>query len=170
MKLINILSDYKYKIFNQHWWRNFYYTQISSRLRPRNKWLTKKIPRTWADKDTLWEICIIEGIKDYVEGEHALDYYQKSQVDPSYPDHQKEFDKEVLRAYEIVAITIPYLEKKLDIAWNNIPHRDFNNINLVTPKNYDETYGEVNKLEKQIKDLKTEVMIWAVNKRESIWT
>ena len=54
------------------WWK------IRNWFNPRQKWLTSKIPNHWIDKDTLWEICIIEGIKHYVEGENALNNFEAS--------------------------------------------------------------------------------------------
>lgn len=56
------------------WWWN-----------PRQKWLIKKIPNHWIDKDYLWEICILEGIKHYVEQDGGLDCCES----PNYPEWKK---------------------------------------------------------------------------------
>jgi len=149
--------------FENTWWA------IRNWFSPRQKWLTKKIPNRWTDKDVLWEICILEGIKHYVEDEDALKDFEISQKDPEYPDHQKKFDREVQWAYDETTIRLPFLEKKLEWAWKKVPHWNLEDIN--TRKiDYDATYGETDRLEKEIADLKTKVMIWAVKNRGSIWT
>ena len=149
---------------------------------PRQGWLLEKIPDQWIDKDTLWEICILEGITHYVEQDNGLGKkmdrtdqipwfpdFEKSQVDPEYPEHQKEFDILVLYHYKLITEKLPILERQLKEAWAKVPKRDLDNLNIGVP-DYDATYGEVDRLEKDIADLKTEVMVWAVKNRESIWT
>ena len=178
MKIIEILTDYKYGIFNKHWWRDFYYTQISSRIWHRQSWLIKKLPRTWRDKDHIMEVCILECIRNYIEGEEALGknmcHFESSQNDSTFPEHQKIFNRELKEVYDLMTIELPRLEKEMEIAWDNVPHRtmeDIINMNTESTKlSYEEMYGDVNRLEKEINDLKTQVMIWAVNNRFSMWT
>jgi hypothetical protein len=136
------------------WWWN-----------PRQKWLIKKIPNHWIDKDYLWEICILEGIKHYVEKDGGLDHYESSQNDPSYPEWQKTFDKELKNVYNEITMSLPSLEKQLEDVWKKVPHFDFNE-----KVDYNTVYGEVDRIEKKIADLKTDIMVWAVTNREKIWT
>ncbi len=157
-------------VFNLYWWKDFYYTQISSRIWPRQWWLISKIPRTWRDKDTLMEIVILECIKNYVEGEGALDNYESSQNDPSYPDWQKKFDKEVKENYDLIKEKLPKFEREMEEAWSKVPKRDLKDINNTRKIDYKTVYGEVDRLEKEIFDLKTKIMLWAINNRASIWT
>ena len=137
---------------------------------PRQRWLTKKIPNHWCDKDYLWELCILEGIKHHVEQDYGLHYYEESQKDATYPEQQKQFDKELHDIYDMVKNQLPLLESLLKSAWEIIPTPNLDDLNKTTKKSYEETYGEVNSLEKQIAELKTKVMVWAVTNRESIWT
>lgn len=134
MKLWEYISDYRFGIFNFHWWKDFWYNQISSRLWHRNRWLTKKIPRTWVDKDAILEIAVLESLKHYVEGEEALGkdmcHFQSSQDDQSFPVWQKESDREVKRMYELITIKLPALEKELEVEWNNVPHWDLYDFNV----------------------------------------
>ena len=139
------------------WWWN-----------PRQKWLIDKIPNHWIDKDTLWEICILEGIKHYVEKDGGLDHYESSQNDTSYPEWQKKFDREVKTMYDYITVMLPILDKELEDAWKKVPHFDLKNINEKT--DYEKIYGEVDQKEKEITNLKTEIMVWAVTNREKIWT
>lgn len=173
MKIIDFITDYRFKIFNTHWWHDFWYQQISSRFNPRQQWLTNKIPRTWIDKDTLWEICIFEGIKHYVDFDHGLGYnsgdYEYSQSDPTYPEHQKIFDREVKENYDLIVKKLPELEKEIELAWKTIPHFDWKNPDAPR-KNFQEIYGKVTKLEDDYYNLKTKIMAWAISNRGSIWT
>lgn len=142
-------------------------------LNPRQRWLTKKIPYHWVDKDRLWEICILEGIKHYVEQDNGLGYepgdYESSQADPTYPEHQAEFDREVKSAYEEITKTLPGLEKRLEEAWKKVPCRDLTMLPL-PPIDYHAVYGETDRLEEDINNLKTRIMVWAVTNRGKIWT
>jgi hypothetical protein len=165
MKIWETISDYKYKVFNHHWWRNFYYEQISSRLNPRNKWLTKQIPRTWVDKDHILEICVLGALVDYVEGEKCFEV-----LNTEGPPHQVAFLREVMDNYEIVKYQLPALKKKLDYEWDHIPIRGWKDINKGTKEDYDRTYGRIDDLEKQIYDLQTKVMTWIVVHRDGLWT
>ena len=151
-----------YKIRNVwdeiRWWWN-----------PRQKWLIKKIPNHWIDKDYLWEICILEGIKHYVEKDGGLDHYESSQNDPAYPEWQKTFDKELKNVYNEITMSLPSLEKQLEEAWKKIPVL-FSWEIPIKKIDYYKTYGEVDRIEKEMHDLKTEIMVWAVTQRDCIWT
>jgi hypothetical protein len=157
--LLYKIKDAWYKI------RDFFY--------PRQDWLFKKIPNHWIDKDTLWETCILEGIKHYVEEDGGLGWeagdYEKSQSDPDYPEWQKKLDKEVKENYDLITHTLPSLERDLEIAWSKVPHFDLSS-GFCTKDSYEKTYGEVDRIEKEISDLKTKIMIWAVTNRASLWT
>jgi hypothetical protein len=173
-KIIDTITDYKYGIFNRHWWRMFYYEQISTRFNHRQSWLIKKIPRTWVDKDTIFETCILEGIKHFIEGEEALGknmcHYESSQNDPDFPEWQKKFNKEVKENYLLITDELSRLNKELEDAWEKVPSIDIGKLTEVIKTDYTEKYGEVNRLEKEIEDLKTKVMLWAVSNRKSMWT
>ena len=163
-----------FKPFNSYWWKDFYYTQISSRLRPGQGWLTRKIPKTWVDKDVLFEIVILESVKHHVEKDYGLGFepedYEKSQANPEYPEHQKQFDREIKANYELITQKLPELQKELDAAWDKIPHFDLDDINSRAAGDYEKIYGDVNRLEKEIDDIRTSIMLWAVRNRGSLWT
>ncbi len=153
---------------------DFLYKQISCRFNPRNLWLINKIPRTWVDKDTIIEICLLECIKHYVEGEGALEYFEDGQKDPEYPEHQKIRDRQIKENYELATKKLPKLESQLQKEWEKImflkPGEDLLKYLNDTSKSYEEKYGEINRLEKEIHDLKTKVMVWVVENREYLWT
>lgn len=81
---------------------------------------------------------------------------------------EKEFDVKVRFYYEMITKKLPELERQLEEAWNKVPHFSLENINKKV--DYDKIYGEVDRLEKEIHDVKTEIMVWAVTDREKIWT
>jgi len=165
MNFWEAITDYKYGIFNRHWWNDLYYKQISSRLNPRNKWLTKQIPRTWQDKDHILEICVLEALKHYVEGEKCFEV-----LSTKGPPEQVKYLREVLENYEAVKYKLPALEKQLEEAWDAIPSRHINDINKSTKEDYDRTYGKIDALDEEIYNLKTKVMLWVVEYRNGLWT
>jgi hypothetical protein len=166
MKIWDWLSDYKFGIFNKWWWRDFWYQQISSRICPRNKWLTKQIPRTWQDKDVLLETCVLGALKHYVDedGEDCFHTVYTS------AESEKDFYFEVRKYYELTTIKLVSLQKELDVAWKDVSPRSLTDIKVSTKDDYERIYGKVNRLEKEISDLKTEIMVWVVKNRERLWT
>jgi hypothetical protein len=143
-----------------------WYEQVSSRIRPCNKWLTKQIPRTWKDKDAILEICVLESLKHYcdVDGEdcfHVIDTECES---------QREFYGEVKRHYELTTQKLVALQKELKVAWDAVPVRTIDDINKSTKEDYDRMYGNTDRLEKEIYDLQTEIMVWVVTNRSGLWT
>jgi hypothetical protein len=154
--------------------RDWYYKTCCF-FNPRNAWLTKKIPKSWTDKDNIIEICVIESIREFVEGEGALEYYEETQTNPEYPVWQKEFSRELKEAYEIITVQIPALQNKLEEAWDKSekPPRDMDKLLdwINNPKtSYEERYGDIDKLDEEIESLKTKVMTWAVVNRAKMWT
>jgi len=159
-------SNYKFRPFSHFWWSDLWYKQFSSRLRPRNKWLTKQIPRTWQDKDTILETCVLGALKHYVEpeGEDCMN------VIDTECEYQREFYGEVKRNYELITQKLAALQKELDAEWNNVPHRTLDDINKSTKDDYERLYGKINRLEQEIYDLQTEIMVWIVKNRNGLWT
>lgn len=155
------------KIFNHYWWDRVWYEQISSRLRPRNKWLMKLIPRTWCDKDHLLEIVVLGSLKHYcdTEGEDCFNV-----LCCDNPPSQAEFMSEVKRNYELATKKLVALEKELEEEWKTVPHRDWKDINDSVPGDYERIYGKIDKLDKEIYDLKTEIMTWVIKNRDGLWT
>lgn len=135
---------------------------------PRHRWLTKKIPRSWRDKDSIIEICLFESVKHFVDpnGEDACGVLCSDS-----PENQKRFMEELKAMHRFITVVIPDLEKKLEAAWDKVPHRTLNDINRgMSDAEYEAMYGEVNRLEKEIEDLKDLVCEWVVKNRQDMWT
>ena len=59
----------------------------------------------------------------------------------------------------------------MEMAWKDVPPTDFSKINQgMTKFQYEMTYGAIDKYEKEIDELKTKVMWWAVINRKKLWT
>ena len=96
-------------------------------------------------------------------------YFQSSQNDPSYPEWQKTSDREVKQMYELITIKLPALEKQMEVEWENVPKQDIMDINT-NKFDYQQIYGKIDRLEKEIYDLQTEIMVWVVKNRNILWT
>lgn len=55
------------KILTTHFWKDLWYQQVATRINPRQKWLTDKIPRTWLDPDYIIETCVFESLIHFWE-------------------------------------------------------------------------------------------------------
>jgi hypothetical protein len=155
------------RLFYKQWWRRIWYEHISSRLRPRNKWLTKQIPRVWLDKDHLLEICILGALKHYCE-ESGEDCFNILCCDN--PPEQAEFMRELKHNYELATQKLVALQKELAAEWDAIPPVDWKDLNRGTKGDYDRKYGKIARLEQEIYDLQTEIMVWVVKHRNGLWT
>jgi len=166
-----------WRLFSSFWWKDVWYNQVSSRLRPRNKWLTKQIPRTWCDKDHLLEICVLGALKNFVEpdGENCFNILSTDEppldlpLDDSYYSQAKLL-REVKWNYDLATQKLVSLQKELEAEWNAVPVRTLADINKSTQDDYDKLYGNIDRLEKEIYDLQTEIMVWVVKNRNGLWT
>jgi hypothetical protein len=167
MKILNKFYNwinYNFCLSRCYWWKNFWHNQIASRFNPRQKWLIKKIPRTWIDKDTIIEIVVLECLKHYVDknGEDCFN------VIDTENESQREFYQEVRKYYNLATVKLVTLQNELKKAWKLVPKRSWEHINK--SEDYEMIYGKVNQLEEEISNLKTEIMIWVIQNRESLWT
>lgn len=93
-------------MFNKYFWKNLWYTQVSSRINPRQKWLIKKIPRTWSDADHLIELCVFESLIYWWtqdNGEESCRYQFETQdhhVEDSFRKNAKDVYDRLLAAYQ----------------------------------------------------------------------
>ena len=88
----------------KHWW----YDNVHCRLSPKNKWATKVIPHTWADKTWLIEKFLFECIVHYVEVE-AQKYNHLMVSDGDFKDRWDRIQK----CYTYIKIDFPKRESRL---------------------------------------------------------
>ena len=128
------------RILNKYFWTNFWYEQISSRIRPRNKWATKCIPRTWVDKDSIFELVLYAGIIDFVEKERCFDV-----TDWSYDETHKQNDNKIREIYSWAKTGRKEKEEEMSAAYPK--ENDLSDIKNwgknVTKESYNALYGKV---------------------------
>ncbi len=113
------------------------------------------------------ETCVLGSLKHYCEEEGEDCFNVLSTTNP--PD-QSEFMREVKRQYELTTQKLVSLQKELDAEWDNVPHQTLADLNKGTKNDYDRLYGNIDRLEKEIYDLQTEIMVWVVKNRNGLWT
>lgn len=84
--------------------RRFWQKQIESRLRPRQRWLTKQIPRTWVDPDYIIETCTFAALIYFWEedaGEATIRYQYEADYTGEYGTTSAESEKRVAE-YKVI--------------------------------------------------------------------
>jgi len=160
---------------------DFYYTQVSSRVNPRQKWLTKKIPRTWCDKVALIPTVLYACIINFAEkdGEDAFDsivwddrvereeaYKKLKEVYIWAKTGRAEFQEKINNAY-------PNLSDNFE-DWFKIDESGedklvVNSIYQRSGKTYEELYGEVNRLEGEFNKLDKIYMSNIIEYLDYLW-
>lgn len=154
--------------WNLHWCDLYY--KIKCFFRPKQKWLIKKIPNRWVDKDTLLEICVLESLKHFVEKEEGLEGLKEAQNDLNYSKEQREHEAKLLAMYHLATATLPYLNEQLNQEWDKVEVLTLDQINTSTKEDYERRYGKIDRLEEEIYNLKTKIMAWVIENRGSLWT
>jgi hypothetical protein len=134
------------------WW----YNKVSARLRPRQKWLTDAVPKTWSDKTWLIPEINFLMVVDFVDGEKCFENteYSGSEV-------TEKFAKELKECYNYIKKERPSLQKDLE---NSYPDED------TSTGNYKKDYAEVNRIEKLLDQKDTKYLTWIVVNRDRMWT
>jgi hypothetical protein len=155
----------------------FWYEQISSRLRPRNRWLTKKLPRTWCDKVELIPIVLYEMVIHFVEEEKCFERLEYRDI----PEEEKMI-KEIYHwaktgrtaFIEKIDNSYPPLEETefVRIETGEVDERDrpYYELKSKSKKSYEELYGELNKLEAEFTSIDDKYLNWIVLNRARLWT
>lgn len=115
---MNLKEFWEYRIANKHWWKRIWYTHVASRINPRSKWLTKHIPRVWADKDYIIETAVFQSLIHFWEpegedGESVLRYQFEG-------DHITEYDSE-----HLLQLRLMHHELKEAYEWAKIRDKKF---------------------------------------------
>jgi hypothetical protein len=129
---------------------------ISYTLNPRQKWLTKQIPKSWADKTWLIPELNFAMVVDFVEGEQALDV---TDWDASSEGHSQ-FAKELKECYDYIKVRRPKLQSQFE---NSYPDEE------TMTGEYEIDYAEHNRLEVLINKEDTKYLVWIVTNRDYFW-
>ena len=154
------------RIFNKYFWKDLWYDQISSRVRPRQKWVYKCLPRQWQDKDSVVRLVLFECIIHFVEREKCFET-----IVWTWGDGSKKVVAKIREIYDWIKVVRPQMEAKMWDAYP--PMRKIDVLDWVkasTKEEYESKYGEVDRLEKYIDDKDTEYLQWIVVNRSSLWT
>ena len=166
MKTINFERSHLYCLF-RHYVAPYYYN-IRDYFFSRQKWLTKQIPKNWQDKDTLFETIIFACIIHFIEEEKC---FEVTDWEGSGEDHAR-VARELRQYYKDIKETLPKLQKQLSAEFDKVPDLLDKNgqLSLNNGLTYQEMYGKVDRVEREIKALTDEIMIWAVKNRGYFWT
>ena len=150
---------------------------IAPYLNPRQKWLTKQIPRVWTDKCDLVPICLFTILIDFVENEdHNLHYDYKDAsaegvINDEWVTERIEIHQEILAAYDYITKERPALAQELGGAYPDVIHITVQDGQVQTDwSKYRELYKEVHRLEKIIENKDTWAMNIIVKHRNYLWT
>ena len=158
-KLSDLLSDKPSWQFRIRWFiqyeiirripyqiRDFYWMKVKTIWAPKHSRIRKAVPRHWMDLDHVLQAVNFEIIKSFYEDE-----YKAGIVDwEGTGGKATEFVKWLEGAYKYITDTRPALEKKIDKAYPN--------------------YKKVEKLEQEMEDKDTGVLIELVKWRRHLWT
>lgn len=128
---------------------------------PRNRWVTRVVPRRWCDKTELIPEILFAAIIDFVEGEKALEtiFWKKDQED------------KIREIYRWAKEGRQAMKEKISNAYPDISVDDLMNKNgPQTKKSFEELYGKVSRLEAKFEAIETRYLIWIVRNRVLFWT
>ena len=126
--------------------RDFYWKHIRTIWRPQHSRIRKAIPKYWMDLDHVLQDVNFEIIKSFYEDEYKADIVD---WEGTGGDALK-FTKWLEEAYTYITSYRKVLEKQIDNAYPN--------------------YKKVEKLEKEMEDKDTKVLIELVKWRRHMWT
>jgi hypothetical protein len=142
------------QIFCRWFWKEVW-NDICAFFRPRQKWLTDKIPNRWRDKDYIIETVLFACLIDYVENEKGIDNFfsdwsddlSKGFVSQAYVDNVKTNEKQIFTVYKYLKEERPNLEKTIE--------------------QFDDNYFE---LVNQLHEKDTEALVTIIKFRGHLWT
>ena len=149
-----ILARFTYR--RMHDW---FYRNIECTMFPKQRWLNKDIPKTWTDKVWLIPHVNFTMVLHFVEQENCfetVDYTNSSEI------HAK-FEKELRECYDYIKFKRAEYEKKIEESYPSAE------MSVNASATYEEAYGEVNRLEKELEELDTKWLVWIVENRNFFW-
>ena len=160
------------------WFWYVLWADIKYFFNPRQKWLTKKIPNHWCDKDELIRIVIFECLVDFVDGEKCFEVicWGENEEDLKHygenwqqvVQEKQEEKTKIIKCYNYITKQRSQLAIELDKAYPEFNIDD--PFNIQQKQSYLETYGEVNRIKALIKKLDNETLLTILELRERLWT
>lgn len=138
-----------------------WYRGLRNYFFPRQKWLLKKIPNDWRDKDSIFEIVLSESIIDYVEKEKCFEVLNWE----TRPD-EKEAAKTIKEIYNWFMIGEKELQERIDILMEELYGRESGDFHI----SRDESKTSLlYKLEEELYNTNTKYMVWLIEHRSILW-
>lgn len=130
---------------------------ISEQMNPRQKWLTKQIPKSWCDKTHLIPLINFAMVVDFVDGEDALNTtdWEASSAQAD------QFSKELKDCYDYIKVRRPQIEKDLEHSYPDEDKRT---------GVFEVDYAENTRLELLLNKEDTKYLTWIVTNRDYFWT
>lgn len=133
------------------------YDAIRYAINPRQRWLTKQIPKDWCDKVSLIPTLNFAMVVHFVDGEDAL---AETDWDAS-SEYHSEFAKQLKDCYDYIKNRRPELQKRFE---NSYPDEE------TKTGDYHVDYAEHNKIEEMLENEDTKYLVWIVTNRDFFWT
>lgn len=155
-------------IFNPYYWWDLKY-KISCLVWHRNQWVIDCIPRTWMDKDAVFEAILYAGLVNYVEGEKCFET-----VGWNHTPKAREMRKMIKKIYKWIKEDKAELEEKIHAVMPKLKHPikfplEYEDESL-NNASYEKRYGKADKLRKKMDDTDNKYLIWIVLNRGYLWT
>lgn len=144
-----------------HWW----YSNVSCRLWPRQRWLTRQIPREWEDKSELVRTLLYALVINLVEEERCFE------VTDWAASGLVEQEVQLRTVYIWAKTGRAIMEKQLEAAYGSVKplagwlEETMNGVDEVFRTHYD----EIHRLETLIEETDTKHLIAIVKFRELMW-
>jgi hypothetical protein len=149
------------------------YYKVRDYFFPRQSWVMGGLPKSWMDKDAVITQVLFNCVIHFIEKEEAL-----TTVDwaGSFPEGEK-FCEELIACYNWAKSGHAQMEEKMSAAYP--PTRSFEEMFVKLPngnsqyisseKSYEEEYGEVNKIEKELDETDEKWLTWIIQNRKYLW-
>ena len=140
----------------------FWYKQVSCRIFPRQRWLTKQIPRTWVDNDHLLETVLYASIIHFVD-ESGEDCFGQTVI-------EGDFAKQLREVYDWAKTGRPAAAKEIEDAMPEFSAYVFTNKGIEMTDSGRLAYDKVTELERRFEENDDKCLEWIVKWRKSLWT
>jgi hypothetical protein len=142
---------------------------ISAFFNPRQRWLTKKIPKKWVDKPELIQDLLFAILVNFVEGEKGLeplDYdwtedLKKGHVSQEYVDTHNRIHKDIKAVYDYITHERVRLDNEQNEALKELSDVCFTEV---------ESFQKVHAIENMINDRDDWAVSEIVRLRRYLWT
>lgn len=142
-----------------HKFRDFWHHNIRTLYKPQHGRIRNCVPKYWMDLDHVLITVNFEIIKSFYEDE-----YKHGMVDWNSDATHKNFAKWLEKSYKYVVHDRKILEKNIEDAYPDLSK------GKLSKKTYEQLYGKVNALEKDMFNKDTKVVHELLKNREFLWT